>query len=69
MECQLHSIAIPVLTKKIDRSALVDCQSIRIQVAPESLNFKVQGNLPVTSDGTAIVGYFGEGQSPLEIVL
>jgi hypothetical protein len=57
--CKLHSITIPALTEEIDGSAFVDCLWLSIQVAPGSLNFKVEGTLLVTFDGTAIVRYFG----------
>jgi hypothetical protein len=59
MGCKLHSITIPALTEEIDGSAFVDCPSISIQVAPGNLNFKVEGNLLITSDNTEIVRYFG----------
>jgi hypothetical protein len=58
--CKLQSIAIPALTEEIDGSAVVDCPLIEIQVARENPNFKVEGDLVVTSDGTEIVRYFGQ---------
>jgi hypothetical protein len=57
--CNMDSITIPALTEAIDGSAFVNCPLTEIQVAPGSLNFKVEGNLLVTSDGTQIVRYFG----------
>jgi hypothetical protein len=57
--CKLHSITIPASTEEIDGSAFVDCPLLSIQVAPGSLNFKVEGALLVTADGTKIVRYFG----------
>jgi hypothetical protein len=59
MGCSLHSITIPALTEEIDGSAFMDCPLITIQVAPENPNFKVEGDLLVTSDGIEIVRYFG----------
>jgi hypothetical protein len=47
------------LTEEIDESAFVDCPLTEIQVAPGWLNFKVEGTLLVTSNGTEIVRYFG----------
>jgi hypothetical protein len=47
------------LTEEIDGSAFVNCPLIAIQVATGSLNFKVEGNLLVTPDGTEIVRCFG----------
>jgi hypothetical protein len=55
----MRSITIPALTEEIDGSAFLNCPLIQIQVAPGSLNFKVERNLLVTSDGTGIVRYFG----------
>jgi hypothetical protein len=57
--CKLHSITIPAVTEEIDGSAFVNCSLISIQVAPGNLNFRVEGNFIVTSDGTEIVRYFG----------
>jgi hypothetical protein len=57
--CKLQSITIPASTEGIDESAFVDCPLLSIQVAPGSLNFKVEGALLVTADGTKIVRYFG----------
>jgi hypothetical protein len=57
--CQLDSITIQALTEEIDGSAFLHCPLISIQVAPGCLNFKVDGNLLLTSDGTEIVRYFG----------
>jgi hypothetical protein len=57
--CKLDSITIPALAEEIDGSAFVDCPLREIRVAPGSLNFKVEGNLLVRSDGTEIVRYFG----------
>jgi hypothetical protein len=57
--CELQSITIPASTEEITGSAFVDCPLIEIQVAPGSMNFKVEGSLLVTSDGTTIVRYFG----------
>jgi hypothetical protein len=53
--CPLHSITNPVLTEEIDGSAFCDCPLISIQVAPENVNFKIEGNRLVTSDGTELV--------------
>jgi hypothetical protein len=58
--CNLHSITIPSLTEEIDGSAFVHCPLSEIQVAPENVNFKIEGSQLITSDGTAIVRYFGE---------
>jgi hypothetical protein len=55
----LHSVAIPASTEEIDGSAFADCPLFAIQVAPGSLNFKVERNLLLTADGTEIVRYFG----------
>jgi hypothetical protein len=60
MGCGLHSITIRALTEEIDGSAFVNCPSISIQIAPGNLNFKVEGNLLIRSDGTEIVRYFGQ---------
>jgi hypothetical protein len=57
--CNLHSITIPALTEEIPGSAFVNCPLLSMQVAPGSLNFKVEGSFLVTSDGTEIVRYFG----------
>jgi hypothetical protein len=59
MQCPLHSITIPALTEEIDGSVFVDCPFISIQVAPENVNFKIEGSQLVTSNGTEIVRYFG----------
>jgi hypothetical protein len=59
MGCKLHSIAIPALTEEIDGSAFLSCPLLTIQVAPGNRNFKVEGHLLMTSDGTEIVRYFG----------
>jgi hypothetical protein len=59
MECKLDSITILALTEEIDGAAFVNCPLISIQVAPGSLNFKIEGNLLLTFDGTEIVRYFG----------
>jgi hypothetical protein len=59
MGSKLHSITIPAMAEEIDTFAFVNCPLIKILVAPESVNFKVEGNLLVTSDGTKIVRYFG----------
>jgi hypothetical protein len=58
--CKLHSITIPASTEKIDGSAFVNCPLSEIQVAAGNVNFKIEGSQLVTSDGTAIVRYFGE---------
>jgi hypothetical protein len=58
-ESDLHSITIPALTEEIAGSAFVNCRLLSIQVAPGSLNFKVEGDFLVTSDGREIVRYFG----------
>jgi hypothetical protein len=57
--CRLRSITIPVLTEEIDGSSFCGCPLISIQVAPENVNFKIEGNRLVTSDGTELVRYFG----------
>jgi hypothetical protein len=62
VKCKLQSITIPALTEEIDGSAFVDCPLIAIQVAGDNPNFKVEGNLLVTSDGTEIVRCFGLGR-------
>jgi hypothetical protein len=58
-ECRLHSILIPAATEEIDGSAFVNCALFAIGVAPGSRNFRVEGNLLITSDGTEIVRSFG----------
>jgi hypothetical protein len=60
--CKLHSITIPALTEEIDGSAFADCPLITIRIAPENPNFKVEGNLLMTSDGTEIVRCFGRNR-------
>jgi hypothetical protein len=62
--CNLHSITIPASTEEIDGSAFVNCPWITIRVAPGCVNFKVEGNFLVTSDGTEIVRYFGLDREP-----
>jgi hypothetical protein len=57
--CNLHSITIPASTEEIDGSAFVDCPIMTIRVAPGSQNFRIEGSLLVTSDGTEIVRHFG----------
>jgi hypothetical protein len=57
--CKLHSIIIPALTEEIDGSAFVNCPLSEIQVASGNVNFQIEGSQLVTSDGTAIVRYFG----------
>jgi hypothetical protein len=57
--CKLRSITIPALTEEIDGSAFVNCPFISLRVAPGNVNFKIEGTLLVTSDGTEIVRYFG----------
>jgi hypothetical protein len=59
----LNSITIPASTEEIDGSAFVNCHLIEIRVSSESKNFKVEGNLLVTFDGTEIVRYFGLDQT------
>jgi hypothetical protein len=61
----LRSITIPASTEEIDGSAFVGCSSLKIQVATRNLNFKVEGYLLVTSDGTVIVRYFGRDRAIL----
>jgi hypothetical protein len=57
--CDLHSITIPASTEEIDGSAFAGCPLITIGIAPENLNFKIQGNMLVTSNGKEIVRCFG----------
>jgi hypothetical protein len=65
MGCKLHSFTIPALTEEIDGSASVNCPLISLEVAPGSQNFKIEGNLLVTSDGPEIVRYFGQDREIL----
>jgi hypothetical protein len=57
---QLTSITIPASTEEIDGSAFVGCPMVKIEIAPGSRNFTVEGNLLLTSDGTEIVRFFGQ---------
>jgi hypothetical protein len=56
--CNLHSVTIPVFGEEIDGAAFVHCPLISIEVDPGSLNFQVEGNLLVRSDGTEILRCF-----------
>jgi hypothetical protein len=47
------------LTEEINGSAFVDCPLIEIRVAAQNANFKIEGNLLVTFDGTEVVRCFG----------
>jgi hypothetical protein len=58
--CDLYSITIPESTEEIDGSAFVNCPFIVIRLAPGNPNFKIEGSLLVTSDGTEIVRSFGQ---------
>jgi hypothetical protein len=57
--CKLQSITIPALAQEIAGSAFVNCPIISIQVITGNLDFKVEGDFLVTSDGTEILRYFG----------
>jgi hypothetical protein len=59
MGCKLHSITIPAMVEEIDGSAFLKCPVLTGQVAPGNRNFKVEGNVLLTSDGTGLVRYFG----------
>jgi hypothetical protein len=45
----------PAMVEEIDGSAFLNCPLFTIQVAPGNRNFKVEGKLLVTSNGTEIV--------------
>jgi hypothetical protein len=60
--CKLYSITIPAMTEEIDGSAFVNCPLGTVRVALGNRNFSVEGNLLVTSNGTEIVRYFGQGR-------
>jgi hypothetical protein len=62
----LTSITIPASTEEIDGSAFVDCPLSEIRIAPGSRTFKIEAQLLMTSDGTAIVKYFGHD---LEVIV
>jgi hypothetical protein len=66
MGSRLKSITIPASTEEIDGSAFVGCPHIEIEVAPGNRNFRIEGEVLVTSDGRKIVRYFGR---ELEVIV
>jgi hypothetical protein len=59
LNCRLSSIVIPASVEEIDGSAFLGCPLLVIEVAAGSRNFKIEGNLLTTADGTQIVRHFG----------
>jgi hypothetical protein len=57
--CNLNSITISALREETNGSVFLNCPLITVQVAPGSLNFKVERNLLITSGGTEIVKCIG----------
>jgi hypothetical protein len=57
--CRLISIIIPASVEEIDGSAFVGCPLLVIEVASGNRNFRIQGCLLTTADGTKIVRCFG----------
>jgi hypothetical protein len=57
--CRLASIRIPASVDEVDGSAFVGCPLLVIEVAAGNRNFRIEGGLLRTTDGTTIVRYFG----------
>jgi hypothetical protein len=58
-KCRLKSNTIPASVEEMDGSAFVGCPLLEIRVSARSRNFRVEGSLLSTADGTIIVRYFG----------
>jgi hypothetical protein len=65
-ESGLTSVTIPASTEEIDGSAFIGCPISQIRVAPGNVNFRIEGEVLVASEGTEIVRYFGQ---ELEVVV